>query len=65
MLLFEKLFKSRSRTQKWQDAEPEVREQALDGFNTDDERLAFIAGESLARLRVKAVTFIKSEKALF
>ena len=64
MLLFEKLFKSRSRTQKWQDAEPEVREQALDGFNTDDERLAFIAGESLARLRVKAVTFIKSEKAL-
>jgi len=64
MVLFEKLFKSRSRAQKWQDAEPEVREQALNGFTTDAERLAFVANESQAALRAKAVTLLTEEASL-
>ena len=64
MVLFEKLFKSRSRTQKWQDAEPDVREQALQGFSSDEERLAFIANEPLPRLRSQAVALLTGSDAL-
>ncbi|MDK2777430.1 MAG: DUF349 domain-containing protein [Pseudomonadota bacterium] len=65
MVLFEKFFRSRSRNEKkWQDAEPEIRRQALQAFSSDAERLEFIRHETTAALRAEAVALLDSEASL-
>ncbi len=64
MALFKKFFRPKVRIEKWQDANPEVRQQALQDLKSPDQLITFVNNESLAELRQLAIARIDQHSAL-